>query len=133
MRWLLSAALLMSLALPGCPDADRDLPREYRQLDVPQAELDSVDARQRGRALFKESCALCHGERGDGQGPRKEGLTSQPRDFTSSGWRGSTSPRHVFFAIREGLHGTPMPAWTSLSERDAWDLTAYVLSVGAQE
>jgi mono/diheme cytochrome c family protein len=36
----------------------------------------------------------------------------------------------VFFAIREGIAGTPMPAWTNLSEQDAWNLTAYVLSLG---
>jgi hypothetical protein len=45
-------------------------------------------------------------------------------------WRQSTSPRRVFFAIREGLSGTPMPEWKSLSEEDAWDMTAYVLSLG---
>ena len=28
----LASALLMSLALPGCGDADRDLPREYRRM-----------------------------------------------------------------------------------------------------
>ena len=30
-----TSALLMSLALPGCGDADRDLPREYRRMTVP--------------------------------------------------------------------------------------------------
>jgi mono/diheme cytochrome c family protein len=37
----------------------------------------------------------------------------------------------VYFAIREGVHGTPMPAWKSLDEDATWDLVAYVLSVGA--
>jgi hypothetical protein len=59
-------------------------------------------------------------------------LTSAPRDFTSSGWRRSTSPRRVFFAIREGLAGTPMASWKALSEQDAWDMTAYVLSLGRE-
>jgi mono/diheme cytochrome c family protein len=36
----------------------------------------------------------------------------------------------VFFAIREGRRGTPMPSWKALSEEDAWNLTAYVLSLG---
>lgn len=122
----------MWLVLPGCTDADGDLPRHYRRLDVPTAVLTSADARSRGRTLFLDHCALCHGERGDGQGVRKEGLTSPPRNFLTAAWRQSTSPRRVFFAIREGLPGTPMPNWKSLSEQDAWDLTAYVLSLGAQ-
>ena len=122
-------ALLMSVVLPGCGDGDGDLPRPYRQLVVPDAELTSVAARERGRTLFFKSCALCHGVRGDGRGERKEGLEVPPRDFTDPEWRGHTSPRHVFFAIREGIAGTPMPAWKSLSERDAWDLTAFLLSI----
>jgi mono/diheme cytochrome c family protein len=125
------ALLLLTTSMPvACADTDRDLPRLYRRAAVPEARLSSSEGRAHGRALFLEHCALCHGVRGDGQGERTEGLTRRPRDFTSAEWRRSTSPRHVFFAIREGLAGTPMPQWKSLSEEDAWDLTAYVLSVG---
>jgi mono/diheme cytochrome c family protein len=120
----------MWLVSHGCADVDGDLPRPYRRLDVPQAQLASADARTRGGRRFLESCALCHGERGDGRGARREGLTGPPRDFTSPAWRQSTSPRRVYFAIREGLAGTSMPAWDSLSDEEAWDVTAYVLSLG---
>lgn len=113
----------------GCSDPDRSLPREYRRIEVPSAALADPASQARGRALFLEHCALCHGERGDGHGPRTQGLATSPRDFTSADWRGSTSPRRVFFAVREGLSGTPMPQWKSLSETDAWNLTAYVLSL----
>ena len=125
---MLLAGLSMSLVLPGCADADRTLPRPYRRMDVPTAVLSSADARSRGRKLFLDHCALCHGEQGNGQGMRKEGLTSPPRNFMDAAWHRSTSPRRVFFAIREGVTGTSMPSWKSLSEQDAWDLTAYVLS-----
>jgi mono/diheme cytochrome c family protein len=122
----------MSLVWPACADADRDLPREYRRASVPTAQLASRDAQNRGRALFLVSCALCHGERGDGQGLRREGLTRAPRDFTNPAWRQSTSARRVFFAIREGIAGSAMPASPGLTEQEAWDLTAYVLSLGEQ-
>ena len=100
---------------------------------MPDAELHSATARERGRALFLAHCALCHGVRGDGHGERKEGLDVPPRDFTDPEWRRRTTPRHVFFAVREGLAGTPMPAWKSLSERDAWDLTAFLLSIETRQ
>ena len=119
----------MTPMLSGCANADGDLPREYRRIEIPDALLSSTDARARGRALFLEHCALCHGERGDGHGQRTEALTRAPRDFTNVEWRRSTSTRRVFFAIREGLAGTPMPQWKSLSEQDAWNLTAYVMSL----
>jgi mono/diheme cytochrome c family protein len=130
MKHLLPGALLMSLVLLACADVDRDLPRPYRNLRVPAALLQSSDAQRRGRVVFLEHCAICHGERGDGHGVRRAGFVRPPRDFTNPEWRRSTSPRRVFFAIREGIWGTPMPAWTSLSEQDAWNLAAYVLSLG---
>ena len=129
MTRLAAIGLLTSVVSLGCGDVDRDLPREYRRVDVPDALLASAAARMRGGTLFRQYCALCHGERGDGQGARREGLTSSPRDFTDRRWRESTSARHVFFAIREGLRGTPMPSWKALSERDGWEMTAYVLSL----
>jgi mono/diheme cytochrome c family protein len=99
---------------------------------VSEATLRSPEARTRGRKAFLEHCALCHGENADGRGRRREALTGKPADFTSAGWRASATPDFVFSVIREGKPGTSMPAWRSLPERDLSDLTAYVLSVGAQ-
>jgi high-affinity iron transporter len=123
----------MALSFAGCAGADQDLPRAYRRIEVPEALLSSTATQTRGRKLFLEHCALCHGEQGDGHGARTEGLTRAPRDFTDMNWRRSISPRRVFFVIREGLSGTPMPQWKSLSEQDAWDMTAYVLSLGGHQ
>ena len=133
MKWRLTAVLLTSLVLPGCADVDRDLPAQYRHVAVPEAQMTSPAARERGRVLFQANCALCHGVRGDGHGQRREGLDVPPRDFTDARWRTRTSPRHVFFAIREGIKGTPMPGWKSLSEQDAWDLTAFLLSIESRQ
>lgn len=126
-----TAALLLAAGLsPACSGGDRDLPAAYRRIDVPAGVLASAAARARGRRLFVDHCALCHGERGDGHGERSEGLAEPPRDLTNPAWRRDASPRRVFFVIREGLRGTAMPEWKSLSEQDTWDLTAYVLSIG---
>lgn len=99
---------------------------------VSDATLRSPEARARGRALFLEHCALCHGENADGRGRRREGLTGRPADFTSAEWRASVTPNEVYDTIRHGKPGTSMPAWRSLDERDVGDLTAYVLSVHAE-
>ncbi len=127
MRRALLAALCLT-ALPACkPDAD--LPESYRRLTVPPGLLASREARERGRTLFTTACVLCHGEKGDGRGVRREGLSEPPRDFTDPDWRYRTTPRHVFFAIREGIRGTPMTGWKSFTDDQTWDLVAYVLSL----
>lgn len=121
--------LLVGLTSAACGHGEPALPREYRRVAVPAAVLASTEAQARGRRLFLENCSLCHGTRGDGQGERREGLATPPRNFTDRHWQSSTSPRRVYFAIREGLAGTPMPQWKSLSEQDAWDMTAFVLTL----
>jgi len=130
MKRLLSA-LTFSLTFTACNGPDSDLPAAYRGLEVPQARLQSADARARGKALFDSSCALCHGERGDGHGRRASGFVKPPADFTDPQWRRRATPRRVFFAIREGVRGTAMPSWSAFGDDEVWDLAAYVLSLGA--
>lgn len=121
----------MTLALAaGCRrNADADLPARYRDMTVPAARLASEAGRSRGRELYLQYCALCHGENADGRGVRREGLSSSPRDFTDPQWRARFSPRRVFQVLREGKPNTAMPAWGALTDDDLWDITAYVLSV----
>jgi mono/diheme cytochrome c family protein len=129
MRRLLEC-LTISLTLTACSRPDSGLPDAYRRIAVPSARLASPEARARGRALFVSNCTLCHGQRGDGRGPRTAGFSKPPANFTDPAWRRDATPRRVFFAIREGVRGTPMPSWRWLRDDEIWDLVAYVLSIG---
>ena len=95
----------------------------------PEDRLDSPEAIRQGRELFVVNCAQCHGDRGDGQGPRAAVLVKQPTDFTDPVWRAGAQPRAVFSAIRVGVQGSAMPAWPAFTEKETWDLVAYVLSL----
>jgi mono/diheme cytochrome c family protein len=119
-------SVIVLLAVSACVACRRptDLPPDF---DARVAAPESVRS---GRELFLSNCALCHGERGNGQGVRASAFTTPPRDFTNEAWRGSTSPRRVFRAVRDGLPGTPMPAWRHLGDDALVDLTAYLLSIG---
>ena len=127
MRRLSSTLLTLLVGLAwGC--SKPDLPAPYSSLAAPEAILTSMEARDRGRELFLEYCAICHGEEADGQGVRRM-LSSSATDFTDRAWRERSAPAYVFYIIREGKQGTPMPSWKVLDESESWDLVAYVLSV----
>lgn len=121
--WL---AAPLALALSAC---ERDVPAAYRSVVVPVARLGDPAARQHGRELFARHCAICHGERGDGRGERRAGLSPPPRDLTDPTWQARTSSLRIFAALREGVPGTAMPSWAAMSTDETWDLVAYVRSL----
>lgn len=96
---------------------------------VPWDRLRSADSRQHGRQLYLQHCVLCHGEHADGKGVRSMGLERKPADFTNREWSAAGAPAQAYQAIRDGVAGTPMPSWSSLSDAEAWDLVAYLTSV----
>jgi mono/diheme cytochrome c family protein len=117
----------------GCSGPNGDLPAPYRRVTVPVERLAEPAARAAGRRLYTAHCAICHGERADGRGRRRAAFARAPADFTQPSWRRSVTPRRVYFTIREGLRGTPMPSWKgNLSAEATWELTAYLLSVAEQ-
>ncbi len=82
------------------------------------------------RALYVESCAICHGDRGDGQGPRRRSLFRKPPDFTRQAWRQDKSLEELRSLIREGRPGSDMPAWKSLDDAEIAGLAVYVYEIG---
>lgn len=130
MRSLLRPAVLALPLLAACSAPEAALPAAYREIEVPRERLADPAARRRGEELFLKTCALCHGRRGDGHGPRANSLSNLPTDLTRASWQRRATPRYVYWRIREGVPGTDMPAWKALDPEATWDLVAYVLSLG---
>lgn len=110
------AAVLISLALAWLPACA-------------WAQAGDVNA---GKAVYEKRCALCHGAKGDGKGAAAELLSPPPRDFTTGVYKIRTTAnktptdQDLFKIITDGMPGTSMPAWKVLSEKDRWNLVAYV-------
>ena len=83
----------------------------------------------RGRELFLEHCAICHGTNGDGRGARSASLDPRPPDFTNSQWQDTHTADSISKSIRDGSRGTAMPSWRTLNEQELRDLTAFVKSL----
>ncbi len=101
-------------------------------LMVPTAAIGQAGDAAAGKAVYERKCAGCHGDKGDGKGPAAELVDPRPRDFTSGVYKiRSTLNRvptdqDIFRVITAGMPGTSMPGWTSLAERERWNLVAYV-------
>jgi high-affinity iron transporter len=116
----------------SCDLADRPGTNQASVPSVPHERLASPQARERGAALYRDNCVLCHGEQADGRGVRRWTLLPPPRDYSDPNWRRTATPRSVYLAIRDGVSGTAMPSWSTFSDEQTWDLVTYVLSVAEQ-
>ena len=71
-----------------------------------------------GEAEYLNSCAVCHGLEGKGDGPLAEELVTRPADLTSIARRnGGTFPYAQVYAVIDGRYSVPghggreMPVW----------------------
>jgi mono/diheme cytochrome c family protein len=88
----------------------------------------------RGRVLYQENCAGCHGERGAGDGPDGVRADIRPADFTNVVFMRRETPLDLFMAISLGRGRRGMPAWAQgFTVQQRWDAIAYVWSLGQSD
>ena len=95
----------------------------------------------RGRGLYREHCAHCHGISGDGDGPTAPFLNPYPRDFRLGKFKFKSTKMYrpptdedLRRVLIRGIAGTAMPSFHTLSEQDLDALVDYVkyLSIRGQ-
>ncbi len=104
----------------------------------------------RGSVLYRRWCMQCHGVSGAGDGAHAINLAAMPRDYRQGifkfisampepgqqkkGLGASGKPRRedIVRAIREGIDGSMMPAFPTLTESELNDLTSYVIHLAVR-
>ncbi len=86
---------------------------------------DSVFAH--GEALYKSTCAACHGEGGLGDGAAGASLTPKPRNFTTAdGWKNGKKLNEMYLTLNNGIPGTGMVAYEYLPPADRIAMIHYI-------
>lgn len=93
-----------------------------------------------GETFYMKNCATCHGESGDGRGPRAYFINPKPRNFLHPAAREMLNRVELFEMISEGKPGTEMPAWNKvLNPQEIANVSEFVFqrfiqpgAVGAQ-
>lgn len=83
----------------------------------------------RGRALYDDNCALCHGPAGNGDGPAAKDLDVPPAELAHILAMPPMKDDFLLWAIAEGGQpfGSPMPAFKDVLERDdIWRVIAFM-------
>lgn len=86
-----------------------------------------------GRWVYERECAVCHGERGRGDGPWADGVPDRPRNFRTGiyKFRSTTygtlpTDDDLRRTIQRGISGTMMPTFKSLPEDQVEAVITYL-------
>ncbi len=96
-----------------------------------------LEHQEKGRQLFLNTCASCHGEKGDGLGPAAAALVDangepvKPADLRGM-LKSGRNPEDTFRTIAVGLNLTPMVGFGAvLEDEEIWNLVAYIFKLRA--
>ena len=87
----------------------------------------------RARTLFAQNCASCHGAAGSAPPAAMQALDPPPIDFTDIDRARQRSAFGLYQVITQGLEGTSMASFASLSDEDRWALAFYAGSIAFED
>lgn len=81
-------------------------------------------AASKGKKMYKQMCAICHGDSGKGDGVAGASLNPRPANFSLATLQ-SQSDGAIYWKLSEG--NAPMAAYKEfLSEKERWQLVNYI-------
>jgi mono/diheme cytochrome c family protein len=153
---LIVAGLFASIVVPGLRNANRPAtptavapvvgesgwldPAEFppqKGVEIPAVDpktlmTPSPELIARGKVLFENNCAACHGAQGGGDGPAAATMNPRPRNLAKpDGWVNGYHSPGIFKTLSEGVRGTSMASFDYLPKKDRMALVHYVQSLGA--
>jgi len=98
--------------------------RQAKAIEVPNLNDDALALA--GVNDFNEMCAGCHGAPGQEPGAMGQGLNPSPPDLAKAALE--MSPAELFWATRNSIKMTGMPAWGVTHDDDAiWPVVAFMM------
>lgn len=82
-----------------------------------------------GAKFYATNCAMCHGEKADGNGPAGAAMNPKPRNFVEGKWKLGGDSMALFKTISAGIPGTSMAGYAHLNAGDRWALVQFIRSV----
>lgn len=130
---LIAVALVVSAAVATHVAADTHADKPAEEGCKPKVKTDLLkkltptkESIERGKKSYKTNCAICHGEKGLGDGIGGAALDPKPRNFAKEAFVNTTSPTGLFKTLAEGLEGTAMAGFAHLPEEDRWGMVHYM-------
>lgn len=103
---------------------EHNLPEEALSLENPIPVTE--ESIEKGRQLYTQNCAVCHGDQGFGDGPSAAALDPKPANLHEEHVQGLPDGA-LFWIISHGVPETAMPPWENvLSEEERWHIVNFL-------
>ena len=97
--------------------------RHARAIEAPA--LNRAGMAERGAAIYRDNCMLCHGGPGQPQADLAKAMQPLPGPLVDAAMR--WQPRELYWITRNGIKMSGMPAWEfHLAEQDLWAVVAFL-------
>lgn len=89
---------------------------------------------EKGKALFAQNCAACHGAAGKGDGAAAAALSPKPRDLTDKAYMGGLKDEYLVDIVKKGGgavgKSATMPPWgAAMKDDQIRDVITFVRSL----
>jgi mono/diheme cytochrome c family protein len=96
---------------------------------VKEVWVENADVAKYGQEIFKVNCAMCHGEKGMGDGAAGASMNPKPRNFVEGKWKNPGDSIGLFNTVTSGMSGTSMAGFSHLKAQDRWALVQFIRSI----
>jgi len=129
--FLLLSACSFSLAEDITPPPGAEIPAEIPTQPPPSGPLYPLVSPNpaEGALIYTDKCAPCHGSTGQGDGPQASQLPNPPAALAALEVARQSTPAEWYSLITQGNLDRFMPPFNSLSDRQRWDVVAYLYTL----
>ncbi|MGH7908976.1 MAG: c-type cytochrome, partial [Thermodesulfobacteriota bacterium] len=128
-RIILTPIILVSILPLSIISCTKNEEKQKEEIVAAEAKIEGNTSR--GKLLYNEKCANCHGPTGQGDGPQAALLDPKPTNLSDAKYMSTLTDELIFITISEGGiavgKSNLMPRWKFvLLENDIWIVVAYI-------
>lgn len=139
-HWLIFSLMIFSLSACGVSLAsDITPPPNYQAPVNPEPIVQSTTSPLvppnllNGKVIYADKCVDCHGPSGMGDGAQADQLPVPVAPIGNSEFAKNAKPSDWYQIVTVGNLDKFMPGFTSLSDRERWDVASYALSLSISD